>query len=99
YEWFEQNLIGVVPLRYRGAMRRVYPGFLQISAFMSMNLERHTDSYRDMYHHYSQGDLAKAASIKEFYEEYLAMMDLPAEFYLQTIRSVFQDYELPRGCF
>lgn len=99
FEWFEKNLIGVVPLRYRGAMRRVYPGFLQISAFMSMNLERHADSYRDMYHHYAQGDLKKAAGIKEFYEEYLAMMDLPAEFYLQTIRSVFQEYELPRGVF
>lgn len=98
YEWFERNLIGVVPLRYRGALRRVYPGFLQISAFMSMNLGRHADSYRDMYTHYAHGDLGKAASIKEFYEEYLAMMDLPAEFYLQTIRSVFQEYHLARGC-
>ncbi|MBL8438586.1 MAG: polyhydroxyalkanoate depolymerase [Zoogloeaceae bacterium] len=99
FEWFERNLIGVVPLRYRGGMRRVYPGFLQISAFMSMNLGRHADSYRDMYRHYAQGDLAKAAGIKEFYEEYLAMMDLPAEFYLQTIRAVFQEYDMPRGCF
>lgn len=99
YEWFEKNLIGVVPWRFRGGMRRVYPGFLQISAFMSMNLERHTDSYRDMYRHYAAGDTRKAAGIKEFYEEYLAMMDLPAEFYLETIRSVFQEYELPRGCF
>jgi polyhydroxyalkanoate depolymerase len=99
YEWFERNLIGVVPLRYRGALRRVYPGFLQISAFMSMNLERHVSSYRDMYRHYAQGDMGKAAGIKEFYEEYLAMMDLPAEFYLQTIRSVFQEYHMPLGRF
>lgn len=99
YEWFEKNLIGVVPWRFRGGMRRVYPGFLQISAFMSMNLERHADSYRDMYRHFSEGDIQKATNIKVFYEEYLAMMDLPAEFYLQTIRSVFQEYELPLGTF
>ena len=96
-EWFEKNLIGVVPLRYKGALRRVYPGFLQISAFMSMNLERHKESFRRMYSHYVEGDTAQAHGIKEFYEEYLAMMDLPAEFYLQTVRKVFQEYHLPQG--
>ena len=96
-EWFERNLIGVVPLRYKGALRRVYPGFLQISAFMSMNLDRHKESFRKMYGHYVEGDTVKAHGIKEFYDEYLAMMDLPAEFYLQTVRKVFQEYQLPRG--
>lgn len=95
--WFEKNLIGTVPLRYRGAMRRVYPGFLQISAFMSMNKERHSDAFRKMYRHYSDGEAQRANEIKIFYDEYLAMMDLPAEFYLQTVRSVFQDYDLPLG--
>jgi poly(3-hydroxybutyrate) depolymerase len=96
-EWFENKLIGVVPLRYKGALRRVYPGFLQISAFMSMNLDRHKESFRKMYGHYVEGDTVKAHGIKEFYDEYLAMMDLPAEFYLQTVRKVFQEYHLPRG--
>ena len=96
-EWFESKLIGVVPLRYKGGMRRVYPGFLQISAFMSMNLDRHKESFRKMYGHYVEGDTVKAHGIKEFYDEYLAMMDLPAEFYLQTVRKVFQEYQLPRG--
>ncbi|NTV09419.1 MAG: polyhydroxyalkanoate depolymerase [Zoogloea sp.] len=96
-EWFEQNLIGIVPLRYKGALRRVYPGFVQISAFMCMNLERHQESFRNMYQHYVEGDTARANEIKAFYEEYLAMMDLPAEFYLQTVRKVFQEYHLPLG--
>lgn len=96
-EWFERNLIGVVPLRYKGAFRRVYPGFLQISAFMSMNLDRHKESFRRMYGHFVEGETLKAHDIKAFYDEYLAMMDLPAEFYLQTVRSVFQEYLLPQG--
>lgn len=96
-EWFEEKLIGVVPLRYRGALRRVYPGYMQISAFMSMNAERHLSSFRDLFHHRSQGDHDKAENIKTFYEEYLAMMDLPAEFYLETVQKVFQEYQLPRG--
>ena len=96
-EWFEKNLIGVVPMRYRGAMRRVYPGFLQISAFMSMNIDRHKESFRNMYSHFVAGETERASGIKEFYEEYLAMMDLPAEFYLQTVRKVFQEYHLPLG--
>ena len=95
-EWFEKNLIGVVPLRYKGAMRKVYPGYLQISAFMSMNLDRHKEQFKAMYEHYATGNVDKAEGIKTFYDEYLAMMDLPAEFYLQTVRSVFQEYHLPR---
>jgi polyhydroxyalkanoate depolymerase len=96
-EWFEQNLISVVPLRCRGAMRRVYPGYLQISAFMSMGLDRHRDSFRAMYGHFLEGETVKARRIRDFYDEYLAAMDLPAEFYLQTVKNVFQDYQLPRG--
>lgn len=96
-EWFAKNLIGTVPLRYKGALRKVYPGFLQISAFMSMNIDRHKESFRKMYDHYAAGETDRAIGIKEFYDEYLAMMDLPAEFYLQTVRSVFQEYELPQG--
>ena len=96
-EWFEKKLIGVVPLRYKGALRRVYPGFLQISAFMSMNMDRHKESFRKMYGHFAEGDRVSGHSIKEFYDEYLAMMDLPAEFYLQTVRKVFQEYHLAQG--
>ncbi len=97
--WFERNLIGVVPLRYAGAMRRVYPGFLQLAAFMSMNLERHVKAQIDLLCHLANGDQEKAAAIKKFYDEYLAVMDLPAEFYLQTVRTVFQEHALPLGEF
>lgn len=95
--WFEQQLIARVPLRYSGAMRRVYPGFVQLGAFMSMNRERHIDSFRTLYRHLLAGDGEKAGIIQAFYEEYLAVADLPAEFYLETIQKVFQDYLLPRG--
>jgi polyhydroxyalkanoate depolymerase len=95
--WFERNLIGVVPLRYAGRMRRVYPGFIQLAAFMSMNLERHTKSFTDLYHYLCNGEIEKAEPILTFYHEYFAMMDLPAEFYLQTIAAVFQQHLLPRG--
>lgn len=95
--WFERNLIGLVPLRFKGALRRVYPGFLQISAFISMNPDRHKASLHNMYNHFLDGDMDRAADIKDFYEEYLAMMDLPAEFYLETVQKVFQEYHLARG--
>jgi poly(3-hydroxybutyrate) depolymerase len=95
--WFERQMIGIVPLRYRGALRRVYPGFLQLAAFMSMNLDRHLKSFRDLYDNLVKGDMEKADVTRKFYEEYFAVMDLPAEFYLQTIRSVFQEHDLPRG--
>jgi poly(3-hydroxybutyrate) depolymerase len=97
--WFERNLIGVVPLRYRGALRRVYPGFVQLAAFMSMNLDRHVKAQVDLLCHLANGDREKAAAITKFYDEYLAVMDLPAEFYLQTVRTVFQENALPLGKF
>jgi poly(3-hydroxybutyrate) depolymerase len=96
-EWFEQNLISSVPLRYPGAMRRVYPGFVQLSSFMQMNMERHKKAYRDMYEYLATGEDEKAQAIRTFYDEYLAVMDLPAEFFIQTVRTVFQDCSLPKG--
>ena len=98
-EWFEENLIGLVPLRYKGALRRVYPGYMQISAFMSMNAGRHMDSFRNMFFSRVDGDHAKADSVRDFYAEYLAMMDMSAEFYLETVRRVFQEHALPLGNF
>jgi poly(3-hydroxybutyrate) depolymerase len=98
-EWFERNLIGIVPLRYAGALRRVYPGFVQLAAFMSMNLDRHVKAQIDLFYHLANGEDEKAASIRAFYDEYCAVMDLPAEFYLQTVRTVFQEHSLPLGKF
>jgi poly(3-hydroxybutyrate) depolymerase len=96
-EWFENNLISRVPLRHRGAGRRVYPGFLQLSAFMSMNRERHVNAFRDYYLHLVAQEREKANTTRAFYEEYMAVADLPAEFYLDTVRMIFQEYKLPRG--
>ncbi len=96
-EWFEKNLISHVPLPHAGYMRRVYPGFVQLSAFLSMNLDRHKKSFQDLYQHLVDGDLDKANVIRVFYEEYLAVNDLPAEFYLETVEKVFQTYDLPLG--
>ncbi|MCW5606010.1 MAG: polyhydroxyalkanoate depolymerase, partial [Burkholderiales bacterium] len=96
-EWFERNLIGTVPASHEGALRQVYPGFLQIAAFMSMNLERHLTSFRSLYHDLVNGDLEKADATRSFYEEYFAVADLPAEFYLETVRLVFQEYALACG--
>ncbi len=96
-DWFEQRLISRVPLRFRGGLRRVYPGFVQLTAFMSMNLERHVQSLKAMYEHLAAGELDKAEPVRQFYEEYFAVADLPAEFYLETVRRVFQEYELPQG--
>lgn len=95
--WFERNLIGTVPWRHRGAWRRVYPGFVQIAAFMNMNLERHVRSFHELYQNLLRGDLDKAHATRSFYEEYFAVADLPAEFYLETVRLVFQEHALPRG--
>lgn len=95
--WFEKNLISHVPLPHQGHMRRVYPGFVQLSAFMSMNLERHKQAFKDLYQHLVDGDMEKANVIRVFYDEYLAVNDLPAEFYLETVEKVFQTYDLPRG--
>jgi poly(3-hydroxybutyrate) depolymerase len=96
-EWFEKNLISHVPLPHAGYMRRVYPGFVQLSAFLSMNLDRHKKSFQDLYQHLVDGDIDKANVIRVFYEEYLAVNDLPAEFYLETVEKVFQTYDLPLG--
>lgn len=96
-EWFEKNLISHVPLPHAGYMRRVYPGFVQLGAFLGMNLERHRKSFQDMYRHLVDGEIEKADMIRVFYDEYLAVNDLPAEFYLETVRKVFQTYDLPRG--
>ena len=95
--WFEQNLIATVPLRYPGAFRRVYPGFVQLAAFMSMNIERHVKAHKELYDNLVAGDLAKAAQTKAFYDEYFAVLDLSAEFYLETVRRIFQEHQLPAG--
>ena len=96
-EWFEKNLINHVPFPHAGFMRRVYPGFIQLSAFMAMNPERHKQSFRNIYEHLEHGRTEEAQVIQDFYEEYLAVNDLPAEFYLETVAKVFQTYDLPRG--
>jgi poly(3-hydroxybutyrate) depolymerase len=95
--WFEQNLIARVPLRYDGAFRKVYPGFVQLTAFMSMNIERHAKAHRELYENLVKGDYEKARVTKEFYDEYFAVLDLTAEFYLETVRLVFQEHKLPLG--
>ena len=96
-EWFKKNLIGSVPLRYAGARRLVYPGFLQLSAFLTMNLDRHTRAHIDQWQNLAQGDAAKAEQHRNFYNEYNAVMDLPAEFFLETVERVFQTHDLPLG--
>ena len=96
-EWFRDKLVGVVPSSLKGAGRNVYPGFLQLAAFMSMNPERHAKSFADLFKHRIEGEFEKADAIRDFYKEYFAIMDLSGEFYLQTIKSVFQDCDLPQG--
>ncbi len=96
-EWFEKNLITTVPLRYRGAGRRVYPGFVQLNAFMKMNMARHVKAHRKLYRHLANNEHEEAAVIKEFYDEYFAVLDMPAEFYLETVRFVFQEALLAKG--
>jgi polyhydroxyalkanoate depolymerase len=96
-EWFEKNLIATVPARYGGGGRRVYPGFVQLAAFMSMNIERHVKAHQQLYEDLAKGEDAKAAQTKAFYDEYFAVLDLSSEFYLETVKLVFQDYALPLG--
>ncbi len=96
-EWFERNLITEVPASLAGAGRKVYPGFLQLTAFMSMNGARHAKAHGDLYSHLATGDVARANDIKTFYDEYFAVFDLPARFYLETVKRVFQDADLARG--
>jgi poly(3-hydroxybutyrate) depolymerase len=96
-DWFRQNTIHTVPFGHVGFLRRVYPGFLQLAGFMAMNLERHMDAHWQMFQHLVDGDGESLASKRAFYEEYKSVMDLPAEYYLQTIHTVFHEHLLPRG--
>jgi poly(3-hydroxybutyrate) depolymerase len=95
--WFERNLISTVPNRYAGAGRRVYPGFMQLTAFMAMNPGRHIDAHIDMYTQLATGRCEEAELGKTFYDEYFAVLDLTAEFYLETVSRVFQRHLLPKG--
>jgi len=96
-EWFERNLVSRVPWRHPGAMRRVYPGFLQLTAFMSMNPGRHAKAFAGLYEQLATGEDEAAARTTDFYDEYFAVNDLPAEFYLETVAEVFQRYALAKG--
>jgi poly(3-hydroxybutyrate) depolymerase len=94
-EWFEHSVVNRVPVNYPGFMRRVYPGFIQLSGFMSMNLDRHVGAHVRLFHHLIQGDGDNAKAHKAFYDEYLSVMDLPADYYLETVERVFQKHLLP----
>ena len=96
-DWFRRNVIHAVPFGSAGFMRRVYPGFLQLAGFMAMNLDRHMQAHWDMFLHLVDGDGESLAYKRAFYKEYKAVMDMSAEYYLQTISTVFQDHLLPRG--
>ncbi|EDL49504.1 polyhydroxyalkanoate depolymerase [Erythrobacter sp. SD-21] len=98
-EWFRHNVIATVPMQYRGAGRRVYPGFMQLAGFMSMNLGNHMQSHYEMFKHLTAGDEASAQATKDFYDEYRSVCDMTAEFYLQTVQEVFQDHSIPNGTF
>ena len=95
--WFERNVVVDVPPPYPGAFRKVYPGFIQLTNFIAMNFDRHVASYHQLFQHLVQGDDDAADRKRAFYEEYRSVMDLPAEFYLQTVKTVFQDHLLPKG--
>ena len=97
--WFRNNVIATVPYQYRGAGRRVYPGFLQLAGFLSMNPSAHMLSHYEMFKHLNAGDQESADATKRFYDEYLSVSDMTAEFYLQTIEHVFQRHSLPKGEF
>ncbi len=96
-DWFRRNTIMAVPFPHPGFMRKVYPGFLQLSGFMAMNYERHATAHQEFYQHLVDGDGDPAEKHREFYDEYLAVMDLTAEFYLQTVETVFVKHLLPNG--
>lgn len=96
-DWFRQNAIMKVPFPHPGFMREVYPGFLQISGFLSMNIDRHFQAHKDFYRHLVEGDGDSAEKHRDFYDEYLAVMDLTAEFYLQTVETAFIQHSLPKG--
>ena len=96
-DWFRRNVITKVPFPHPGVMRDVYPGFLQLNGFVSMNLDRHLDAHQNLFFHLVKGDGDSAQKHREFYDEYLAVMDLTAEFYLQTVDTVFVRHALPKG--
>ena len=97
--WFRNNVIATVPFNYPGAGRKVYPGFLQLAGFISMNLGDHMMSHYEMFKHLTLGDHEGATRTKQFYDEYLSVADMTAEFYLQTVEHVFQEHSLPKGEF
>jgi poly(3-hydroxybutyrate) depolymerase len=97
FSWFENTVIYSVPANYPGFGRKVYPGFLQHAGFIAMNPGRHAQSHRDFYNHLVEGDEETAESHRKFYDEYNAVLDMPAEYYLDTIKTVFQDFALPKG--
>jgi poly(3-hydroxybutyrate) depolymerase len=96
-DWFKNNLIYSVPFRLKGSGRKVYPGFIQLFAFMSMNMDRHVKAHRDLYFHLAAGRIEEAEKIMTFYDEYFAVLDMPADFYIETISKVFQDALLAKG--
>jgi poly(3-hydroxybutyrate) depolymerase len=97
YSWFERNVIERVPPKYPGYMRRVYPGFLQHLGFVTMNPDRHVNAHWDYFNHLMIGDGESAEAHRRFYDEYNAVLDLPAEYYLDTVKTVFQEFALPKG--
>ncbi len=97
YAWFQRNVIATVPMIYPGAGRKVYPGFLQLAGFMTMNLGSHLVSHWEMFKHLVVGDDESADATRDFYDEYRSVADMTAEFYLQTIDVVFQKHALPKG--
>jgi poly(3-hydroxybutyrate) depolymerase len=97
FSWFENTVIYTVPANYPGAGRKVYPGFLQHAGFVSMNPNRHAQSHWDFYMHLREGDNESAENHRKFYDEYNAVLDMPVDYYLETIRTVFQDFSLPLG--
>lgn len=99
FDWFEKNMVHTVPPIYPGAFRQVYPGFLQLASFMGMNLDRHVGAHWTFFENLVKADGDSVQKHREFYDEYLSVMDLSEEFYLQTIRDVFQEYKLARGVF
>ena len=98
-DWFRQNVIMNVPFPHLGVGRAVYPGFLQLTGFMTMNLDRHMDAHRELFWHMVEGDGDSADKHRDFYDEYMSVMDLTAEFYLQTVDRVFVYHDLPNGTY
>jgi poly(3-hydroxybutyrate) depolymerase len=96
-DWFRRNVITKVPFPHPGFLRDVYPGFLQLNGFMTMNIDRHIQAHKDLFLHLVRGDGDSAQKHREFYDEYLAVMDLSAEYYLQTVDTVFVKHQLPKG--